>query len=165
MACVPRLSGLGYGVGVIFRSARRVDLEAVVALLADDPLGARREAASADIASEYVRAFEAIERDVNNFLVVGDEAGEIVACVQITLIPSLTRRGATRAMLEGVRVRSDRRGDGLGEALIRWAVAFSQERGASIVQLTTDKQRGSAHRFYERLGFEATHEGMKLLLT
>ncbi len=146
------------------RLAVRDDLAQLIRLLADDALGAVREDPDGGD-SEYGDAFDAIASDDRNFLLVGDDEGAVVACVQVTLTPGLTHRGAVRATLEGVRVRSDRRGESIGEALLREAVEFARERGARIVQLTTDKRRPDAKRFYERLGFEATHEGMKLRLT
>ncbi len=148
-----------------FRDARREDLAAIVALLADDPLGATREIGGGVVAAAYVEAFDAIDGDVNNSVLVGERGGEVVACVQVTLTASLTRSGATRATLEGVRVRGDARGAGAGEALVREAIALARERGATLVQLTSDKRRPDAIRFYERLGFEASHEGLKLTLT
>lgn len=150
---------------ITFREARRDDVGAVVALLADDALGATREIGGAEPAAVYVAAFDAIDADMNNTLLVGERGGEVIACVQVTLSASLTRSGATRATLEGVRVRGDLRGSGAGEALVREAIALARERGASIVQLTSDKRRPDAIRFYERLGFEASHEGLKLSLT
>jgi GNAT superfamily N-acetyltransferase len=147
---------------IIFREARRDDVPAIIALLADDPLGAQREAPTADAA--YLRAFEEIDADPRNELVVADRGGEVVGTLQLTVIPSLSRRGARRAQLEAVRVRADLRGAGLGRRLIGWAIDRAREHGCSLVQLTTDKRRADAHRFYASLGFAATHEGMKLAL-
>ena len=142
--------------------ARAEHLPAIVALLADDPLGASREQAS-DPA--YLAAFEAIDADPAHLLVVViDAADQVVGTLQLTFLPSLSRRGMLRAQVEAVRVAGGARGSGLGEALLRWAIAVSRERGAGLVQLTTDKSRGRAHAFYERLGFVASHEGMKLPL-
>ena len=154
------------------RDARREDLPAIVALLADDPLGAARETVAVAVAEPYVRAFEAIERDANNRMVVATDARAgaqgaspvVVGCLQLTFIPGLSRRGATRAQIESVRVASTRRGQGLGQVLMAWAIMQARERGCAIVQLTSDKQRADAHRFYESLGFVATHEGFKLNL-
>lgn len=147
---------------MIFREARREDVPAIVALLAADSLGAGREVAAGDTA--YDRAFDEIAADPRNLLIVADDDGAVVGCVQVTYIPGLSRRGAERALLEGVRVRADRRGRGLGRELIAWCVDAARERGCALVQLTTDKRRADAHRFYERLGFVASHEGMKLSL-
>lgn len=146
---------------MIFRPATRDDLPAVVALLTDDLLGARRESGRVDEA--YLRAFDAIEADDRNELMVLDD-GEIVGCLQLTYIPGLGRHGAERALVEAVRVRSDRRGNGLGGDLMRHAIEQARGRGCALVQLTSDKRRPDAHRFYRTLGFEASHEGFKLPL-
>ncbi len=149
---------------VVFRVAGRADVPAVVALLADDTLGAARETVGEDVDAAYWRAFEAIDADPRNLLVVADRGGEVVGTMQLTFIPSLSHRGGERAEIEAVRVRGDQRGAGLGHAMIRWAVDRARERGCRLVQLATDKRRTDAHRFYESLGFTATHEGMKLAL-
>jgi GNAT superfamily N-acetyltransferase len=146
----------------IIRTARQADVPAIVAMLADDPLGAAREHPG-DPA--YLAAFAALDADPRQLLVVADVDGEPVGTLQLTFIPGLSRRGATRAQIEAVRVRADRRGAGLGETLIRWAVDTARERGCVMVQLTSDSSRVDAHRFYERLGFRASHVGMKLPLT
>jgi len=143
------------------RPATRDDVPAIVAMLADDHLGAQREQPG-DPA--YLDAFEALDSDPHQLLVVADEDGEPVGTAQLTFIAGLSRRGATRAQIEAVRVRSDRRGSGLGQELIRWAIETARERGCVVVQLTSDNSRTGAHRFYERLGFRATHVGMKLSL-
>ena len=96
-------------------------------------------------------------------LMVATSGAEVVGTLQLTFIPGLSRQGATRALIEAVRVRSDQRGSGLGGKLIEWAVETARSRGAAMVQLTTDASRVDAHRFYERLGFSATHVGMKLI--
>jgi GNAT superfamily N-acetyltransferase len=147
---------------MIIREARRADLPAVIALLADDVLGKARDAAVVDEA--YERAFSDIDADPRNVLVVGEDGGEVVACLQLTYIPGLGRHGAERCQIEAVRVRCDRRGGGLGRDFIGWAIAAAKARGCGLVQLTTDKSRIDAHRFYARLGFVASHEGMKLAL-
>lgn len=146
-----------------YRNARADDLPAIVALLADDALGATRENA-ADIAP-YINAFAALTAQPGNAIIVGDDKGEIVACLQLTIVPGLSRRGATRAFIEGVRVAASRRGQRIGEAIVENAIARAKNAGARLVQLTSDKSRLDAHRFYERLGFKATHIGMKLELT
>lgn len=149
---------------IIYRIAGRTDVPAIVALLADDELGATREIVGEEVDAAYWAAFEAIDADPRNVLVVADHDGEVVGTLQLTFVPSLTRGGAERAEIEGVRVRADRRGSGLGRSMIGWAVEQARERGCGLVQLTTDKRRTAAHRFYSRLGFQASHEGMKLPL-
>lgn len=147
---------------MIFRQAVRADLPAVIALIADDALGRTRESGVVDAA--YERAFADIEADPRNHLIVGDDDGDVVACLQLTYIPGLGRHGAERCLIEAVRVRSDRRGRGVGRELLDWAIERARERGCGLVQLTTDKSRLDAHRFYAGLGFVASHEGMKLIL-
>ncbi|MBQ0904666.1 GNAT family N-acetyltransferase [Micromonospora sp. U21] len=147
---------------VIYREAVRADLPAVIALLADDVLGKARDFTTVDEA--YERAFADISADPRNHLIVAEQDGELVGCLQITYIPGLGRHGAERSLIESVRVRSDRRGHGLGRALMAWAIDQARRRGCTLVQLTTDKARQDAHRFYLSLGFVASHEGMKLAL-
>lgn len=151
------------GGEVVLRRAERDDVRAVVALLAADQLGATRDSADGDLAP-YLRAFEAVDADPAHLLVVAVDGGEVVATLQLSVLPGLARRGALRAQVEAVRVRRDQRGRGLGGALLRWAVEEARRRGCALVQLTTDKSRRDAHRFYERLGFTASHEGYKLAL-
>jgi ribosomal protein S18 acetylase RimI-like enzyme len=145
-----------------FRSARQDDLSAIVALLADDPLGAGRERLEDPLPDPYVRAFAAIDADPHQDLVVAEREGRVAGVLQLTFIASLTWQGSKRALIEGVRVASGLRGQGIGEALVREAIERARRHGCRIVQLTTDRSRADAHRFYERLGFEATHVGMKL---
>ncbi|MET7946002.1 GNAT family N-acetyltransferase [Micromonospora sp. NPDC005324] len=147
---------------VIYREAVRADLPAVIALLADDVLGKARDVTEVDEA--YERAFADIDADPRNQLIVAEQDGELVGCLQITYIPGLGRHGSERSLIESVRVRSDRRGQGLGRDLMIWAVDQARQRGCALVQLTTDKTREDAHRFYLSLGFVASHEGMKLRL-
>lgn len=142
------------------RRARAEDVAAIVSLLADDPLGARREAPGDPV---YAQAFESIDADPRQYLAVAEVRGAVVGTLQLTFIPGLSRRGATRALIEAVRVRADQRGSGLGRVLAEWAIARAREHGAAMVQLTTDASRVDAHRFYERLGFVASHVGMKLI--
>jgi GNAT superfamily N-acetyltransferase len=149
---------------VIFREARRADVPVIVSLLAADPLGAGRETVGEDVDEAYWRAFEAIDADPRNALIVADLDGEVLGTMQLTFIPGLSRRGAERAQIEGVRVRADHRGTGLGRQMIEWAIDQARERGCALVQLTTDKNRTDAHRFYASLGFRVTHEGLKLTL-
>ena len=146
------------------RPAARHDVAAIVALLADDVLGAQREANTDPLPDAYFDAFERIDADPNQELVVLEHDGEVAGTLQLTFIPYLTHRGGTRAQIEAVRIAGDHRGEGLGEYLFRWAIRRAAERRAHLVQLTTDKQRSDALRFYERLGFVASHEGMKLHL-
>lgn len=147
------------------RRATADDLPAIVALLADDPLGAARETPASPLPRAYDEAFAAIERDANHELVVvADGRDSVVAVLQLTFIPGVAHRGAWRAQIEGVRVSSTLRSAGLGRAFFGWAIARARARGCALVQLTTDKTRTDAHRFYESLGFVATHEGMKLHL-
>lgn len=149
---------------VVFRAARRDDVAAIVALLADDPLGAERELASDPPAACYLDAFDAIASNPNMLLAVAEIQGEVVGCLQIDYLAGLSRRGAWRGQIEAVSVARRLRGRGLGAAMIRWALERCRERGCAVVQLTSHKSRGRAHRFYARLGFEASHEGMKLVL-
>lgn len=154
---------LGSEVFVVRRAAVG-DLPALVGLLADDPLGAGREETGGDL-GPYERALAAVDADPAQVLVaVTDAAGEVVATLQLTVLQGLSRRGAARAQVEAVRVHERLRGRGLGEALMRWAIEEARRRGCALIQLTTDKRRVGARRFYARLGFEATHEGMKLHL-
>ncbi len=142
--------------------ARLADLPAIVALLADDPLGVRRESSDLTV---YERAFRALDRDPNQFLAaVRDPAGDVVGTMQLTLLPGLSRGATTRLNIEAVRVAASARGAGLGDAMFRWAHDYGREHGAGLAQLTTDKARTDAHRFYARLGYVATHEGLKLPL-
>ena len=154
----------GGGPAATIRTARREDVPQIVRLLADDPFGKSREAFADPLPLDYWEAFEAVEASPNDEIVVMERGGAIVACMQITYIPGLSRKGALRAQFEGVRVSEDVRGSGLGRTLFEWAIDRAKTRGCMLVQLTTDKERGEAHRFYERLGFKATHEGMKLAL-
>ena len=147
-----------------YRRATEADLEAIVALLADDVLGATREQAAEEVSERYRRAFAEIDADPNQFLCVVEEGGRIVGTLQLTFIPGLSRGGGKRGQIEAVRIARDRRGDGLGEAMFDWAIAECRNRGCTLVQLTTDKARPDAHRFYDRLGFEPSHIGYKLHL-
>jgi GNAT superfamily N-acetyltransferase len=149
---------------VILRDARRDEVAAIVAMLADDMLGSSREVTSEPLPESYYSAFDALARDPNNRLLIAERDGETVGTLQITFIHGLSRQGARRALLEAVRVAAPYRGKGIGEEIIRAAVGMARAAGCAMVQLTTDKSRKDAHRFYERLGFKATHEGMKLTL-
>jgi len=142
------------------RRATAEDVPEIVAMLADDPLGAARESPG-DPA--YAAAFADIDADPRQLLAVAAVDGSVVGTLQLTFIPGLSRRGSTRALVEAVRVRSDQRGSGLGRRLTEWAIETARSRGAALVQLTTDASRVDAHRFYERLGFVPSHVGMKLV--
>ncbi|MFI1075757.1 GNAT family N-acetyltransferase [Streptomyces puniciscabiei] len=144
------------------RRATDQDLPAIVAMLADDPLGARRE--SPDDMTPYRAALERLEADPNQHLVVAVREDRVIGTLQLTIIPGLSRKGATRALIEAVRIHPDERGSGLGSLLIEWAIDTARRLDCQMVQLTSDKTRTDAHRFYERLGFSATHEGFKLPL-
>lgn len=147
-----------------FRPATEQDLPAIVALLADDALGATRECNASPLPASYRTAFAAIDADPHNELVVACRGDAVVGVLQLTLIPYLTYQGSWRALIEGVRVAASERGHGVGQALFEWAIERARARGCGLVQLTTDKARPDALRFYERLGFVASHEGMKLHL-
>lgn len=151
-------------LGLTYRKAVEADLVAIVGLLADDVLGASREASTPEALARYQEAFSEIQADANQFLCIVEDSGDIVGTFQLTFIPGLSRGGSKRAQIEAVRVSRDRRSEGIGEAMFRWAVAYSRDRGCSLMQLTTDKSRPDAHRFYDGLGFEASHIGYKLRL-
>lgn len=150
---------------LIFRVAKRADVPAVLTLLADDALGSSREVLGEDVDAAYWRAFEQIDADPRNELIVADDGGAVVGTCQLTFTPSLSRRGTERMTIEAVRVRGDLRGRGVGRAMMLWALDRARERGCGLAQLTTDKRRSDAHRFYAALGFVASHEGMKLPIT
>lgn len=147
-----------------FRRARENDLETLVSMLVDDPLAREREGAALPLDTTYREAFAAIDADPNNDLIVAEDDGAIVGMLQLSFLPGLSRHGSWRAQLENVRVLADRRGQGIGGQLCEWAIAEARDRGCRLVQLTTDKRRPAAHRFYERLGFKTSHEGMKMPL-
>lgn len=144
---------------LVIERATADDVSAIVALLADDPLGSRRE--QPDDLATYLRAFEAIDADPHQFLAVARREGRIVGTLQLTVIPGLARRGAVRAQIEAVRVHTDERGEGLGSDLMVWAEHEARRRGCSLLQLTSDSSREDAHGFYERLGYRPTHVGFK----
>lgn len=151
-------------MSVTLRPARREDVLAIVAMLADDALGALREDMSEPLPQVYYDAFDELARDPNNRLLIAEKDGAIVGTLQVTFIRGLSRKGMRRALIEAVRVASGRRSEGIGEQIIRAAIDLARTEGCAMVQLTTDKSRKDAHRFYERLGFTASHEGMKLML-
>lgn len=147
------------------RPAVGTDLPQIVRMLADDPLGLQRERSIDPLPASYCAAFEAIQQDPNNELVVAEaENGNVIAALQLTFTPYITHQGGWRATIEGVRVDSRFRGSGIGRDLFDWAIRRAQDHGCHLVQLTTDKKRPEALRFYESLGFTASHEGMKLKL-
>lgn len=148
------------------RPALKGDLPEIVRMLANDPFGSQRERSIEPLPGSYYEAFGAIEQDLNNELVVAEkENGGVVAVLQLTFTPYITHQGGWRATIEGVRVDRKFRGTGLGRDLFAWAIRRAKDRGCHIVQLTTDKERPEALRFYESLGFTASHEGMKLKLS
>ncbi|HTU04291.1 MAG TPA: GNAT family N-acetyltransferase [Trebonia sp.] len=146
---------------VTFRDARRDEVPRIVALLADDTLGAGREA---EVDDAYWAAFDEIAADPRNRLIVAEADGQLAGTLQLTFVPGLSRHGTLRAQIEGVRVAAPWRGQGLGRAMIEWAVDAARRNGCGLVQLTSDKRRADAIRFYESLGFQPSHEGFKLPL-
>jgi GNAT superfamily N-acetyltransferase len=150
--------------GVTLRQARREELPTIVRMLADDALGQKRHRVEEPLPGAYYAAFDAIAASPNNLLCVAEQNGEIVGTLQLTFIPGLDYLGAERMLIEAVRVRGDRRNAGIGKAMIVRAIEIAQERGCQRVELTSSASRKDAHRFYERLGFAASHVGMKLLL-
>jgi GNAT superfamily N-acetyltransferase len=153
--------------GVRFRRASEGDVSGIVALLTDDVLGSARE--GTDL-RPYHRAFAAIDSDPGQLLVVGESTSDdsssssIVATFQLSFIPCMSRNGALRAQIEAVRVSSGLRGNGVGSVMMEWAIGEARRRNCALVQLSSDKSRRDAHRFYEKLGFKAGAEGMKLFL-
>ncbi|UXX94515.1 GNAT family N-acetyltransferase [Streptomyces sp. AD2-2] len=144
------------------RAAVAEDIPAIVGMLADDPLGSQRE--SPDDLTPYLAALERLAADPNQHLVVAVREGRVVGTLQLTIVPGLSRKGATRSIIEAVRIHADERGSGLGTQLIEWAIDESRRQDCQLVQLTSDVTRTDAHRFYERLGFTASHVGFKLPL-
>ena len=151
-------------VSFSFRRAAPDDLTAIVALLADDPLGSGRESVGTPLDPCYAEAFCAIDRDPNQLLAVAERDQRVIGTLQLSFIPGLTRRGMWRGQIEGVRVAASERGGGIGRAMLEWAIEECRKRGCGLVQLTSDKQRTAAHAFYDALGFRSTHEGYKLSL-
>ncbi|MFJ7207825.1 GNAT family N-acetyltransferase [Streptomyces sp. NPDC098789] len=144
------------------RPATEADLPVIVAMLADDPLGATRE--SPDDLTPYIAALKRLTDDPNQHVVVAVRGDRVVGTLQLTVIPGLSRKGSTRSIVEGVRVHADERGSGLGTLFIEWAIEKSRAENCQLVQLTSDVTRTDAHRFYERLGFVASHVGFKYQL-
>ncbi|MCU1457293.1 MAG: GCN5-related N-acetyltransferase [Actinomycetia bacterium] len=152
------------GSEVTVRQARRDEVPAVVRMLADDRLGSTREAFAEPLPQGYWDAFDAIEADPRNLLLVAAVDGLVVGTLQLTFIPNLTFLGGERAHVEGVRVDGSRRGAGIGRTLLTYAIELARDRGCRMVQLTANKERPDALRLYESLGFTAAHEGLKLML-
>lgn len=142
----------------VFRHARREDVPAIVALLADDVLGRAREFADLD---QSLSAFDSMAAELHNSLIVAEIAGRVVACYQLTFISGLSLSAARRAQIEAIRVDAACRGQGIGEALMGDAEARAREAGCRLLQFTTNKTRHDAHRFYDRLGFTSSHIGYK----
>ncbi|MZQ89385.1 GNAT family N-acetyltransferase [Frigidibacter albus] len=149
------------GRGLTFRRAVAGDVPALVALLADDVLGVQREQTGPEGLGRYDAAFALIDADPNQFLCVAEREGQIAGTLQLSFIPGLARGGAMRGQIEAVRVAAGMRGHGIGRAMFDWAIAECRARGCALVQLTTDRSRADAHRFYDGLGFVASHVGYK----
>jgi ribosomal protein S18 acetylase RimI-like enzyme len=149
-------------MSITIRRAGRDDVGAIVAMLADDPLGSGRERLEDPLPSSYFRAFEQVERDPNLQLVVAEDGGVVVGCLQLCILPGLSSQGASRGLIEDVRVASSCRSRGIGEQLVRWAVAQARAKDCKLVELLTHSTRVDAQRFYARLGFQPSHVGMTL---
>ena len=152
------------GIWMEFRKAKEEDLHSIVRLLADDQLGAQRERFEDPLPTAYYDAYKAIESQDGNQIILAVENQQVIGCLQLIIIPGLARQGMKRAQIEGVRVDQHHRGKKIGEKLFENAISIATSENCGMVQLTTDKQRNDAHRFYEKLGFTASHEGMKLIL-
>ena len=147
---------------ITIRRARRDDVRAIVAMLADDHLGRARERLEEPLPESYFAAFARLDADPGIQLVVAEEAGIVVGCLQLCILPGLSSQGASRGLIEDVRVASNRRSGGIGEQLVQWAVAQARERQCKLVELLTHHTRVDAQRFYERLGFSKSHVGMTI---
>ena len=147
-----------------YRKARQEEIESIIKMLAEDELGLSRENLAIPLDKAYLDAFEQIDSDPNQYLMIVERDNQIVGSCHLTIMPSLTFTGSTRLQLEGVRVSAACRGQKIGEWMIQAAIEYGESKGASIIQLTTDKKRVQAKRFYESLGLKATHEGMKVYL-
>jgi ribosomal protein S18 acetylase RimI-like enzyme len=148
---------------VTIRLARRDDISSIVAMLADDPLGGQRERIEDPLPQAYFDAFERVQRDPNLQLVVAEDGeGEVVGCLQLCILPGVSSQGASRGLLEDVRVASHCRSRGIGEQMVQWAVAEARARGCKLVELLTHHTRVDAQRFYQRLGFGRSHIGMTI---
>lgn len=147
---------------ITLRPARRDDVAAIIAMLADDHLGRARERLEDPLPEVYYDAFARLSSDPNIQLMVAEQGGNVVGCLQLCILPGLSSQGASRGLIEDVRVASDRRSRGIGEQLVRWAVAEARARGCKLVELLTHHTRVDAQRFYERLGFAKSHVGMTI---
>jgi GNAT superfamily N-acetyltransferase len=147
-----------------FRLATRTDLPAIVRMLAEDDLGTQRERFETPLPQTYYEAFEAIEKDSNQELIVAEMEGEVIGTLQLMFLPSISYQGGKRAQVESVRVAKRLRGQGIGAKMMEWAIERARQRGCHLMQLTSHKSREDAHRFYERLGFTKSHIGMKISL-
>ena len=148
-----------------FREANRVDVPVIIQMIANDKLGKLREDYTIPLSEAYYAAFEKIDKDQSQeLIVIEDEKGEIIGTMQLSFIQYLTYKGGIRAQVEGVRIRKDQRGKGIGEKMVKWAIERAKQRKVHLIQLTTDKKRPEALKFYEKLGFVASHEGLKLHL-
>ena len=147
--------------GLAFRRAEKNDIAAIIRLLADDPLGSLREDTSEPIAQCYIDAFSAIDADPHQLLAVATYKKEIIGTLQLSFIPGMSRKGSWRGQIESVRVAKDYRSAGIGKLAFQWAIEQCRQKNCNLVQLTTDKNRHDAHRFYDELGFKASHIGYK----
>lgn len=148
---------------MIFRKATKKDVQIIVKMIANDKLGKFRENYQDPLPKFYYKAFENITKDENQeLIVIENDEKEVIGTLQLSFIQYLTYKGGIRAQIEAVRIREDQRSKGLGEKLFKWAINRAKERGAHLLQLTTDKKRSEVLKFYEKLGFIASHEGMKL---
>jgi ribosomal protein S18 acetylase RimI-like enzyme len=147
---------------ISIRRARRDDVGAIVGMLADDALGRARERIEDPLPASYFDAFDRVDRDPNLALVVAEEQGRVVGCLQLCILPGLSSQGASRALIEDVRVASDRRSRGIGEQLVQWAIGEARAKNCKLVELLTHHTRADAQRFYERLGFQRSHVGMTI---
>lgn len=151
-------------MNLIHRKARIVDLPRIIELLLEDELGQTRESKSSELDENYIKAFYKIDSDPNQYLMVLEQGDEMIGTCHLTIMPSLTFIGSTRMQIEAVRVAGKYRGQKIGSWMFEQAIAYAKEQGVSIIQLTTNKKRPKAKHFYEKLGFEASHEGMKYYL-
>ena len=147
---------------ITIRPARRDDVDIIVGMLADDPLGRARERLEDPLPPPYFAAFDRLDRDPNIQLVVAEQGGAVVGCLQLCILPGISSQGASRGLIEDVRVASNRRSRGIGEQMVQWAVAEARARGCKLVELLTNNARVDAQRFYERLGFARSHVGMTI---
>jgi GNAT superfamily N-acetyltransferase len=149
---------------IIFRLATRADLPSIVRMLADDKLGSQRERIESPLSESYYSAFEQIDHDPNHELIVAERNGEVIGTLHLMFLPSISFQGGLRAQVESVRVDKQFQSQGVGSEMMKWAMERARQRGAHVVQLTSHQSRLDAHRFYERLGFEGSHLGMKISL-